>query len=120
MKDFVKSQLFEIFEKGEPVTYGVLTSGRWYLINGEGILKTYFEFELSGKVRLVSEDSEVDFDWVLAEDGTLDLYKILKLFSFKVKSLNGNIIGMLPDDLLAGLVLFSEEKAKEFLIPLLN
>lgn len=120
MNDFVKSQLFEIFEKGEPVTYEVLTSCRWYMINGEGILKTYFEFDLSGKVRLVSEDSDVDFDWVLSEDGTLELYKILKLFSFKTKSLNGNVIGLLPDDLLAGIVLFSEEKAKEFLLPLLN
>lgn len=120
MKDFIKSQLFEIFEKGEPVTYEVLTSGRWYMINEEIVLKTYFEFEISGKVKLVSEDSEVDFDWVLTEDGTLELYKILKLFSFKTKSLNGNIIGMLPNDLLAGLVLFSEEKAKEFLLPRLN
>ncbi len=120
MKDFIKAQLFEIFEKGEPLTYAVLTSGRWYMINGEGSLRTYFEFDLSGKVRLVSEDSEVDFDWVLAEDGTLDLYKILKLLSFQTKSLNGNVIGMLPDDISAGLVLFSEGKAKEFVIPHLN
>jgi hypothetical protein len=120
--DFINQLSFDIILFGKPVTRGLLTANPWYCLTETRKIDCFYTFFENGESTKTENGEVYELDWKLSPEGILEFIDdIDPPLRFEVKYLeNQMIVFKYPEGNMSGLVLFTEEKAKEVLIPFLN
>ena len=114
MFDFINQLSVDIIFFGKPITGELLIANPWYCLNETRKIDCFYTFQENGEVN--------ELDWKLIPEGMLEFIEdIDPPILFEVKYLgNQLIVFKYPESNMSRLVLFTKDKAKEVLIPLLN
>lgn len=122
MFDFINQLSVDIIFFGKVITRELLIANPWYCLDETRKINFYYTFFEDGTSVKTENGEEYELDWKLTPEGILEFIDdIDPPLRFEVKCLgNQMIVFKYPGDNMTGLVLFTEEKAKEVLIPFLN
>ncbi|PZX49816.1 hypothetical protein [Algoriphagus chordae] len=122
MFDFINLLSIDIIFFGKPITRELLIANPWHCLKETRKIDCFYNFFENGTSIKSENGEEYELDWILTPEGVLEFIDDLDPpLQFEVKCLgNQMIVFKYPGDSMTGLVLFTEEKAKEVLIPFLN
>ncbi|WP_339875593.1 hypothetical protein [uncultured Algoriphagus sp.] len=122
MFDFINQLSVDIIFFGKVITRELLIANPWYCLDETRKINSYYTFFEDGTSVKTENGEEYELDCKLTPEGILEFIDdIDPPLRFEVKCLgNQMIVFKYPGDNMTGLVLFTEEKAKEVLIPFLN
>ena len=106
---------------GKPITRELLIANPWHCLTETRKIDCFYTFFDNGESCKTENGEELILDWKLSPEGILEFIDDIEPpLRFEVKCLGNQMIVFKYPDSLTGLVLFTEEKAKEVLIPFLN
>lgn len=121
MFDFIAQLSVDIIFFGKPITRELLTANPWHCLSETRKIDCYYTFFENGESSKTENGEVLELDWKLSPEGVLEFIDdIDPPLRFEVKCLGNQMIVFKYPGELSGLVLFTEEKAKEILIPFLN
>ncbi|SFU09788.1 hypothetical protein SAMN04489724_3930 [Algoriphagus locisalis] len=121
MFDFINLLSVDIIFFGKVITRELLIANPWYCLDESRKIDCYYTFREDGTSSKTEKGEVYELDWKLSSEGILEFIDDLDPpLRFEVKCLGNQMIVFKYPDSLTGLVLFTEEKAKEILIPFLN
>ncbi|WP_425636549.1 hypothetical protein ACPUEN_14155 [Algoriphagus yeomjeoni] len=122
MFDFINLLSVDIIFFGKPITRELLIANPWHCLTETRKIDCFYTFYENGTSTKTENGEEHELDWKLSPEGVLEFIDdIDPPLRFEVKCLgNQMIVFKYPEGNMSGLVLFTEEKAKEVLIPFLN
>lgn len=122
MFDFINLLSLDIIFFGKPITRELLIANPWHCLTESRKIDSFYTFLENGESTKTENGEVFELDWKLSPEGVLEFIDdIDPPLRFEVKCLgNQMIVFKYPGNSMTGLVLFTEEKAKEVLIPFLN
>jgi hypothetical protein len=121
MLDFINQLSVDIIFFGKLITRELLIANPWYCLDESRKINCYYTFFKDGTSVKAENGDEYELDWKLSPEGILEFIdNIDPPLRFEVKALGNEMIVFKYPEGMTGLVLFTEAKAKEVLIPFLN
>ncbi|TXE14519.1 hypothetical protein [Algoriphagus aquimarinus] len=122
MFEYTNQLSMDIIFFGKKISRELLIANPWHCLTETRKIDAYYSFFEDGTSVKSENGEELELDWRLTPEGILEFIDdIDPPLRFEVKCLgNQMIVFKYPGDNMTGLVLFTEEKAKEVLIPFLN
>lgn len=122
MFEYINQLSMDIIFFGKQISRELLLANPWHCLTETRKIDCYYSFFEDGTSIKTENGEEYELDWILTPEGILEFIDdIDPPLRFEVKCLGNQIIVFkYPGDNMTGLVLFTEEKAKEVLIPFLN
>ncbi|REG83959.1 hypothetical protein [Algoriphagus antarcticus] len=121
MFEYINQLSIDIIFYGKLITRELLVANPWHSLSETRKIDCFYIFYENGLSIKTENGAEYELDWRLSPEGILEFIdNIQPPLRFEVKALGNQMIVFKYPEGGTGLVLFTEEKAREVLIPFLN